>query len=168
MVEGKIALCEVEIRKDIVWLKSQRPVSFFDRFPILPQRCIIGSQVRVWRKVSWIGLFPHLVRLNFLQEVAIDDASIVGGDDKFFSLAYTIPQFESLPNILDREAALPKVVVRHSQAAVGHRKIGVELNGALQEWNAFRVSLFIQDLRAQAEGLQCFKGRSRCLPEWRV
>src|SRR5262249_19105389 len=110
----------------------------------------------------------QLVSLDSLREIASNSVVIVSRDIELLAFAGALPPLECLFDILSGQFIFTDIGVCCSQRGVGQRKIGIQLNGMLEEWDGFQV--FSPDMQVPGYGvrLQRFQRWRGSLLYWSI
>ena len=96
-----------------------------------------GSQQESRAEISRIGLLQTRERLDCASQIARDLRVVSRADAQPLQLPAPLSQLESLGEILDLRPTLSHVAVGRSEEVIAHRKVRIELHGALKERHGF-------------------------------
>src|ERR1700687_1329684 len=156
------------IRERMVGVQTQRLATCLDRFVVLPDVCVLVSQIVERDPLTWIGPFPELVIVDGLVHFSSDVLVVTSRNVEPFALAYTVAQLKGFGKVLVGQLRLMEIVVNGSQSAVGHGEEGVDFDGALEEGKGFRVLATRSQLVTQSVSFQRLERGSRRLFDGRV
>ena len=154
-IQMRVSRNQVGVGQSRLRVQSDSLEEFITLFVVLAQVSVNDPQVVVGHVVPRIFLSPLFIGLARFVQISGIETVIVSRNHELFLLAYPVDQVISFLEILVCRAILLQVPISESQCHIGHRKIGVQLNGLLKERNrGIKVACvqFLVSLRVVAKG----------------
>src|SRR5580765_7529236 len=108
---------------------------------MLPEITVYESKVAMWPIIPRIDLCPEIIGLAGFFQITGDKFVVIRIDVKSLSFAHSIVEsigrFEHLCGLF----ALSKIRIGGPKESVGHRKLRIESDSSLEEWNGCTITL---------------------------